>query len=137
MYELVRTQLYLNMVKGVDFTINYMFWPLYWPSSFYIPMYELVRTQLYLNMVQGVDFTINYMFRPLYWPSSFYIPMSALKLANGIEDVPGFSQFLHCPKIKAYFSVLPNSRFTRIIKFLFIIYSLFHDAVRNTNCISI
>jgi hypothetical protein len=26
--------------------------------------------------------------------------MSALKLANGIEDVPGFSQFLHCPKIK-------------------------------------
>ena len=33
MYELVRTQLYLNMVQGVVFTINYMFRPLYWPSS--------------------------------------------------------------------------------------------------------
>ena len=33
MYELVRTQLYLNMVHGVVFTINYMFRPLYWPSS--------------------------------------------------------------------------------------------------------
>ena len=33
MYELVRTQLYLNMVHGVIFTINYMFRPLYWPSS--------------------------------------------------------------------------------------------------------
>jgi len=33
MYELARTQLYLNMVHGVVFTINYMFRPLYWPSS--------------------------------------------------------------------------------------------------------
>jgi hypothetical protein len=33
MYELVRTQLYLNMVHGVVSTINYMFRPLYWPSS--------------------------------------------------------------------------------------------------------
>jgi len=33
MYELVRTQLHLNMVHGVVCTINYMFRPLYWPSS--------------------------------------------------------------------------------------------------------
>jgi len=32
MYELVRTQLYLNMVHGVVCTINYMIRPLYWPS---------------------------------------------------------------------------------------------------------
>lgn len=65
--------------------------------------------------------------------------MSASKLANGIEARPRIFSIPALPqdKRKAYFNVLPNSRFTRTIKFMFIIYSLFHDAVRNTYCSSI